>query len=306
MEPKDTSLKASLADVELDRLSFLVYKKAMSLIGDTAKVLGLGLVLFSFFGFIKWKDISATLEDLETRAAQADSRAVGAERHLADLLREFETNDRHLKQTAEDVRTETGNLMLQVGTDAAGLKARFQQNEEAALREMADSQESNKNDLDTGLKNLRKEMADSTESRAKVERQSTDLQSSFDRDSTALNAQLRRVFDTGNMVLVLQDKHSTAISANKKDLKITLGDASKDQVGSVEIEYGGGSAMKVGKLKPDTPVDFTRRDPDGKTREYTFKIRQINMLAFRDLVTCDLSWEEEKHPVADQVARAGS
>jgi hypothetical protein len=69
MERKGASLKESLDDTDLERLSFLVYKKAMSLIGDTAKVLGLGLVLFAFFGFLKWKDLSATLEDLETRAA---------------------------------------------------------------------------------------------------------------------------------------------------------------------------------------------------------------------------------------------
>jgi hypothetical protein len=196
--------------------------------------------------------------------------------------------------------------MLQVGTDAAGLEARVNQNEEVRRREMEVAQKTNRTDLDTNLTILQAELARSIQSRDETQRISTGLQSSFKQVSADVGNQLARARDTGNMVLVLQDKHSTATSANKQDLKITLGDASKDQVVGVEIEYGGGSAMKIETLKPEAPIQFTRRDPDGKTREYTFKIRQINMLAFRDLVTCDLSWEEEKHPTADQVARVGS
>jgi len=302
MERKAVSLKESLDDTELDRLSFLVYKKAMSLIGDTAKVLGLGLVLFVFFGFIKWEDLSASLDDLEARAAAAENRASTAERNLAGLLRSFNKNEEYFRKAADDARTETGK-MIQVGVDAAGLETRIIQNEEARRKKMEEAQNSNREDLDTHLKNLQDEIAHSVKSRDEVERKSKELQTSFEQASADLKDQLARAQDAGFTVLVLQDKHSTSTSANRNDIRITLGDAKEGEVAKVEIEYGGGSAKKSPSLKPNEVLSFIRLDPDGKTREYSFKIRDINMLAFRDLVTCDLNW---KVVAADKVARAGS
>lgn len=302
MESKDpSSFKESLDETEMERLSFMVYKRAMSLIGDTGKVLGLGLILFAFFGFGKWKDLSASLEDLEARTTAAESRADSAQKKLAEIQAVFDASQELFKSATDDARIETGR-MRQVGEEAADLEVRITKQEEAALRRIEEIQKENGRSLDDNLKGLRAEMENSRKSRDDVERNSKEFQEHIERASSDLRDRVDRSRYAGFTVMVIQDKHSTSISANGSDIKIALGNARSDRVDDVVIDFGGEFPENRSFLKPNDAIRFTRLDTDGKMREYSFRIRDINMLAFRDLVTCDLSWDLA---AAGQVARSG-
>jgi len=295
-------------ETELERLSFLVYKKAMALIGYTGGVLALGLVLFAFFGFNKWKDLSAVVEGLEQRTREAQQSASEAQNDLsglkdksAELSAKLAENEEVFQKALEGALIQTGR-MQQAGDEAAGLAGRIDKQEEAALKRIEMDQRSNKDNLDSNLERLQDELQLSAKSRADSEI----FKQSINQTSADLSAQVVRSLDAGSTILVLQDKHSTSISANDSDIKIALGDARRDGVHGVEIDSGGGGPDSYASrklLKPNEEITFSRVDPHGKSRKYTFRVLDINMLVLRDLVTCELRWELDKS--ADKVAQTG-
>ena len=127
MERKLSSFKNSMDEADLDRLSFLVYKKAMSLIGYTGAVLSLGVGLFVFFGFDQWKNISAKLEHLELKISQAEMRTSEAQHSVSELGTKSLDVAANLAQNNENLKTaliETGKMM-QVKEETAGLEGRI-------------------------------------------------------------------------------------------------------------------------------------------------------------------------------------
>ena len=103
--------------------------------------------------------------------------------------------------------------------------------------------------------------------------------------------------------MVLQDKHLTPISVG--DIRISLGDAKDKVVKDVAIYFGAEKPVREDFLAPNKEMSFSRIDArDNKMRKYTFKILEINMLAFRDLVTCELRWELETADRAEDVSPA--
>ncbi|MEA2559214.1 MAG: hypothetical protein QOH06_718 [Acidobacteriota bacterium] len=301
MEDKATLFRSSMDEAELDRLAFLVYKKTMTMIGYTGVALSLGLGLFGFFGFNKWKDISAKLEALETSISDVKRNTSVAQNELSTLSiksNQVSTDLAKHDGVIRDALIETGRMM-QVKEDAAVLKARIVQEVDSTLRGLGAAQKGNDEKLDTRLAALQIELQDSAKARKEASIDSTTFQQRIERTAGDLKKQVEQSHYAGFTVLVLQDKHTTAVSANKAPIKISFGDAKDGLVHNVVIDFGAANENRS-FLKQDEPVSFSRLDPDKVWRTYSFRILDINMLAFRDLVTCELSWVK----MSSEVARA--
>jgi len=310
MGGKEPSLREALDDAELDRIAFVVYKKAMTLLGYTGTVLALSLAVFAFFGFDKWKDISAQLDEIEKQAnvakslaGEAKDKTSAAENQLSALEKNVAENGKIFNDALHDTLMEAGR-MRQVGAEAAELRTRISEQQKAALGTIEEARRINRQDLETNLAVLQSELKESASRGAEVKA----FQDNITKTSKDVADKVDRSLDAGFTVLILQDKHSTNILAKGSNLGITLGDAGNDGVRNVVIQFGPGQSTPkdAGKfLRPNDEISFNRIDADGKPRKYIFKVLDINMLAFRDLVTCELRWELAPDTPEKKVAQVG-
>jgi len=291
-EPK--KFKDLLDDADQDRVAFLVYKKAMTLLGYAAAALSLGAAVFVFFGFDKWHDLSASMKRIDDRLGAIEGRASEAQKQLdvaQGLLAHLQSDSQQVENSLarnqsvlNGALVETGKLM-RVTTEIDDLKGQLGNQVATNLRTVLSSQAQAKAALERDHDSLATEIRESEKARADHSVKLADFQNKMGEMAKEVDA----AADTGVTIFVLQDKHSTGLDA---DLKVTLGDARKDAVHDVVVNYGTGSANRS-FMKENDFIEFTRLH-DGKRRTYRFKILNINVLVLRDLVTCELRWEPEE------------
>jgi peroxiredoxin family protein len=314
-EPK--KFKDLLDDSDQDRVAFLVYKKAMTLLRYTAGVLALGLAVVVFFGLDAWHDLSASIKDVADRVGKIEKRADEAQtkldeaqklvNHLAKDSQEVTVGLQENQVALKDAQVESGRMM-QIATEMNDLKSQVASTVQHDLETARLSRDAETSELDEKGKSLDTEIKDSKDARAEHAK----MLDAFQTKMLEIRKEVDKSSETGMTILVLQDKRSTWVEAQdlkEHGFKATLGDATVDDnkakvVKNVKLVSGTNQLAESPSMRENDVLEFTSDDIDkaGKKLTYRFKILNINVLALRDLVTCELRWQPEE-PAAQVVAK---
>lgn len=303
-------MKKELDEAELDRLAFVVYKKALSLIGYTATVFSIGLAVFAYFGFSEWNNISKKLAAFEESIKSAEERANSAEAKLKAI----QTSLSEIGETSQAVEEELGD-------HRSALKDTFVETGKMmrVKEEMDEFRNTLTKDLDKDLSNLQsnqqatqgqvaKTLLKAEEDIAEVKESNLEFQRAVRESSEGVKTRVERARYAGLTVVLFQAKdHRNNVPVNGTDIQVTMGRAVEGLIENVSIDYDqSGRALFYKTLRENEVVRFSRIDKDGIRRAYTFKILNINLLLLRDLVTCELRWEiDPGEQAGEKAAEAG-